>query len=144
MITRRPAGMRTASLALVATMIVAGCQGGDGPAAPVTLRCPAARVALCTDASRAAAVRAAATDAGTRLAPSLTNRDASEQLAVRLAGLEASLAAGEVTAARTALARAHAALAEARAALATHPGDAPDLDAIALTLDESAAVLADE
>ena len=145
MIIRRAAGMRTAPLALVATVVVAvGCQAGDGPTAPLTLRCPTARVPLCTDATRAAAVRAAATDAGSRLAPSLTNRDASVQLAARFPGLQASLAAGEVTGARAALARARAALAGARTGLATHPGDAPDLDAIALTLDEIAAVLADE
>ncbi|HEX8851795.1 MAG TPA: hypothetical protein VF761_19865 [Gemmatimonadaceae bacterium] len=145
MIIRRAACVRATPLALGATVFVAAaCQTGDGPTAPVALRCPTARVLLCTDASRAAAVHIAVTDAGARLVPSLTGRDAGEQLAARLSGLEGSLAAGEVTGARAALARAQSALADARAALASHPDDAPDLDAIALTLDEIASVLADE
>ncbi|NUR17907.1 MAG: hypothetical protein HOQ12_00090 [Gemmatimonadaceae bacterium] len=143
MIARHAARMRSILLALAGTALVAvGCQP-DGPTAPATLRCPGARVPLCTDATRAAAVHAAVSDAGSRLAPSLTSRDASAQLGEHLTGLEASLSAGDVTGARAALVRTRGALAEARAGLASHPGDAPDLDAIALTLDEIAAVLAD-
>jgi hypothetical protein len=89
------------------------------------------------DAAQATAVRAAAADAQLRLVPT---RDI---LGQRLAVIAARLGSGDVSGARAALAAARGALGESRARLATHPGDAADLAAIDLTLDQIAAVLGD-
>ena len=122
------------TLLLASTALAAAC--ADGPTAPRALGCPTARVPLCTDAARAAAVRAALDDASTRLVPTLANATARAGLAGRLPVLAARLDAGDVAGARTALAT-------ARAALAGEAADAPDLAAIQLTLAEIASALGD-
>ena len=142
MTMRTPRGR--ASLALItAALVGAGCQPGDGPAAPVALRCPTARVPLCTDRAQATAVRAAAADAELRLVPALESASSRDVFAQRLTVVTARLGSGDVSGARTALVAARGALADSRAQLSTNPGDAADLSAIELTLDQIAAVLGD-
>ena len=144
MIAHRGASSWRAPLAFLATTLFGvGCQGGDSPVAPGAQQCPSARVPLCMDAAQATAVRAAAADAQLRLAPALESAPARDIFDQRLTVVAARLGGGDVSGARAALGAARGALAESRAQLATHPGDAADLAAIELTLDQIAAVLRD-
>lgn len=142
MTMRTPPGRASLAL-LTATLVAAGCQAGDGPVAPAALQCPSARVPLCTDAEQASAVRAAAADAQLRLASALEDAPTRDMLGQRLTVVAARLGSGDVSGARAALVAARGALSESRAQIATHPGDAADLAAIELTLDQVAAVLGD-
>lgn len=133
-----------APLALLATTLFGvACQGGDNPVAPVAQQCPAARVPLCMDAVQATAVRAAADDAQRRLVPALESAPTRDLFGERLTMVAARLESGDVSGARTALVAARRALADCRAQLPTRPGDAADLAAIELTLDQISAVLGD-
>lgn len=133
-----------APLALLATTLFGvGCQGGDSPVAPGAQQCPSARVPLCTDAAQATAVRAAAADAELRLVPALQSASTRDFFGQRLTVVVSRLGSGDVSGARSALVTARGALADSRAQLSTHPGDAADLAAIELTLDQIAVVLGD-
>lgn len=140
----RGASSWRAPLALLATTLFGvGCQGGDSPVAPRAQQCPSTPVPLCTDAVAATAVRAAAADAELRLVPALESASSRDAFAQRLAVVAARLGSGDVSGARSALVAARGALTDSRAQLSTHPGDAADLAAIELTLDQVAAVLGD-
>ena len=133
-----------ALLALLATTLFGvGCQGGDSPAAPGAQQCPSAPVPLCTDAAQATAVRAAAVDAALRLVPALESASTRDVFGQHLTIVVSRLESGDVSGARSALVAARGALADSRAQLSTNPGDAADLAAIELTLDQVAAVLGD-
>lgn len=144
MISSRGRPSWRAPLTLLATTLFGvACQAGDGPVAPASQQCPSARVPLCTDPAQATAVRAAAADAQLRLVPTLESAPTRDIVGQRLTLVAARLGSGDVSGARAALAAARGALGESRAQLATHPGDAADLAAIELTLDQIAAVLGD-
>ena len=144
MISGRGGWSWRAPLALLATTLFGvGCQAGDSPIAPASQQCPGARVPLCMDAAQATAVRAAAADAQLRLVPTLESAATRDIVGQRLTVVAARIGSGDVSGARVALAAARGALGESRAQLATHPGDAADLAAIELTLEQIAAVLGD-
>ncbi|HET9002950.1 MAG TPA: hypothetical protein VFN39_03010 [Gemmatimonadaceae bacterium] len=144
MIGHRAGSSWGAPLALLATTLFGvGCQGSDSPVAPGAQECPSAPVPLCTDAAQATAVRAAAADAELRLVPALESASSRDVFAQRLTVVAARLGSGDVSGARTALVAARGALADSRAQLSTNPGNAADLSAIELTLDQIAAVLGD-
>jgi hypothetical protein len=144
MTTHRAGSGWRAPLALLATTLFGvACQGSDGPVAPTAQRCPTAPVPLCMDAVQAVAVRAATTDVQLRIVPALESAASRDTFGERLTLLAARVGSGDVSGARAALTAARGALAEARATLAAHPGDAADLAAIELTLDQIAAVLGD-
>jgi hypothetical protein len=144
MIAYRDVRGRWRSLAVVATTLLGvGCQGGDSPVAPASLRCPSAQVPLCMDAAQATAVRAAAADAQLRLIPALEGAPTRAVIGQRLTAVASRLDDGDVTGARIALSAARAALAESRAHLPSQPADAADLAAIELTLDQIAVVVGD-
>ena len=146
--TAHPRATRCAGLVtLFAAALVAACASADGPAAPAGLACPGAHVRLCTSPEYAAQVRAAVADAADRLAPALENAALRTALTDRMAILSVQLDAGEIGDARQTLRAIQAALAtaraDARAAAAAFANDAADLDAIAITIQETAAALAD-
>ena len=137
------AALRGAVGLLATALFGTACAGTDGPLAPTALQCPTARVPLCTDAAQATAVRAATADAQLRVVPALEGALARDVFGQRLTVVAARLGSGDVSGARAALAAARGALAESRAQLAAHPGDAADLAAIELTLDQITAILGD-
>ena len=144
MIAFRTGSSWQAPFALLATTLFGvGCQGGDSPVAPSVQQCPSAPVPLCMDAVQASAVRDATADAQLRLVPSLESTMTRDVFGQRLTVVATRLGSGDVAGARVALRAARVALTESRAQLAAHPGDAADLAAIELTLDQIDAVLGD-
>jgi hypothetical protein len=105
--------------------------------------CPSAPVPLCNGANAVAvaAARDGASDAAGRSVSALDNAAARAALASRLTQLESALAAGNVTRGREALRQSREALAAARGQLTAFPGDAADLAAIELALDQVALLL---
>jgi len=140
-IARRAAANAALVAGLAAALAAEACAGADGPVEPSALTCPTAGVALCADPVQAAAVRAAVTDAATRIAPTLNDARVRTALVDGLTTLSAQLEAGDVSRARQTLAAVDAALTSARAA---SRGDAAaDLDAIAAAVQETALTLAE-
>jgi hypothetical protein len=142
-IHRAGPGWRAPLALLATTLFGVACQGSDSPVAPSAQRCPTAPVPLCTDAVQATTVRAATADVQLRIIPALESAPSRDIIGQRLTLLAARVGSGDVSGARAALTAARGALTESRAQLATHPGDAADLAAIELTLDQIAAVLGD-
>lgn len=132
-------------LSLRGTLLVAigalsvGC--GDATS-PDELTCPSATAALCTaPAEVLTAAKATVSDIAVRSTKGLSNVTARTALATEAAALAAALQDGRVSRAREALDAARAAVADAKTRLSTHPGDAPDLSAIELSLLHAARLL---
>jgi hypothetical protein len=128
-------------IALVGAVGV-GC-GGDatGPVRPPEQTCPSVAVPICQDEERADVAREAVADLVGRIAPKLENPTARDALVTGLGQLAIEVGLGNVTAARRALTFSRESLNAALAQRATYPGDAPDLGAIELELDEMAVLL---
>jgi hypothetical protein len=136
---------RLAATALLGAAAYVGC-GGDatGPEHQQQDQvCPTASVPLCAavNSSAASSARESASDAASRSTPALENATARSALGAGLSQLDAALAAGNVTKALAALRATREALTSARAQLNSFPGDAADLAAIELTLDQVAPLL---
>ena len=133
--------LAAAALGVAACM---ACSDSTGPPPPPADEvCPSAPVPLCSsaNAAAAAAARDGASDAAGRSVPALDNAAARTALGARLNQLESALAAGNVTRGREALRQLREALAAARGQLGSFPGDAADLMAIELALDQVAPLL---
>ena len=146
--TRHPAsrvvqcGLVTAALSAV-TITCGGDKIASPPPPPADQVCPSAPVPLC-DAAKASAVSAAresTSDAAGRSTSALENGTARSALGAGLGQLDAALAAGNVTKALAALRLTREALTSARGQLNAFPGDAADLAAIELALDQVAPLL---
>jgi hypothetical protein len=125
---------RLSSMMLMAVAVsVTACGGKDTQVvAPTVQTCPAAAVPLCTDATGAAAVRAAITDAVTRLRPSLGTA-ATAAIGTELTTFKTALDAGNVSAARTSALALRASIATLRGTGALSP-DLVTLDALTLAI----------
>lgn len=119
---------------VLGAVIFGACGGGaDGPpVGPAVLACPTAAVPLCTDAARATIVRAALSDAVTRLRPSLGTA-AGAAVTAELSTLKAAVDAGSVGSGRSSADRLRAILATARGNATLTP-DLATLDAITLAI----------
>lgn len=120
---------------LVGSAALLGACGGGGdtpPVGPVVLSCPTAAVPLCTDATGATNVRAALTDAVTRLRPSL-GTTVSAAVAPELTVLKTAVDAGSITAARSSAERLRVSLTAARGNGILTP-DLVTIDAITLAI----------
>lgn len=128
--------VRPSRLVLASVLVLSATVGAcDGPSGPDTTRCPAAEVVLCTATPEAKAQTASALDdARERSLAAVGNRAVASRLEVELTDLAAALAAGQVGRARDLETAARASIDEGRAQLTSHPGDAPDLTAIELSL----------
>ena len=125
--------MRTGAL-LPALLVVLGCGSDDSSAPPPDLTCSTVAVPLCQDATTAQAVRIAASDAVTRLLPSLSQANQTA-LAPSITGLSDAVQAGDITEARAHLVALDSAILALRAGhLAPLDPDVPTLDALGVTL----------
>ena len=136
------AGRRAALVVAGATSLLGATLScgdkGPGPVQPIT--CPSANVPVCTPAT-ATAARDVTSDASSRSTPALENTTARSALGTNLGQLDAALANGNITDARAALGRVREAITAARAQLTQFPGDAADLTAIELQMDQVAPLI---
>jgi hypothetical protein len=124
----------SASSVLSIVSVLAACSSSPTSNNPPALTCPSAAVPLCSNATQAAAIKASAADATTRLLPSLSTSTRT-QVSGPLGDLQTALQAGDVTASRTAITALSTALAPLRtAALSPVSSDLATLDAIGLTM----------
>jgi hypothetical protein len=121
-------------ISVVCGAMLCACSGGADapPVGPVVLTCPTANVSLCTDATGAVNVRAALTDAVTRLRPSLSTT-ANGVVTTELSALKAAVDAGSISAARASAERLRTSIATLRGNAALTP-DLVTLDAITLAI----------
>jgi hypothetical protein len=144
--TKRAAA-KIAQRGLAAAALGAACIAcGDSPTQlqqqePPPLTCPSAGVPLCSSPAATAAARDGTSDAAARSTAALENTTARAALATNLGQLDAALGTQNITNARAALGRVRDAISAGRGQLNQFPGDAPDLAAIELLLDQVAALL---
>jgi hypothetical protein len=118
-------------------LALGACAGADAPTAPAEP--PAAAAArgpsLAVQGEPLAALRAAVSDATSRILPALGDGEAHAPLRAALARADQALAGDDAAALASSLRAARAALASERESAAADSGVAPDLDALLLVLD---------
>jgi hypothetical protein len=125
--------MRT-GLLMLALLVALGCGSDNSSAPPPDLTCSTVAVPLCQNPTTAQAVTTAATDAVTRLLPSLSQA-AQVSLGPSINGLSDAVEAGDITEARAHLVALDSAILALRVGhLAPLDPDVPTLDALGVTL----------
>jgi hypothetical protein len=130
---------------LLAALATAGIACGDPPTQPhpdeTCIGGSTVPYCSASNAPMAAAARDAASDAASRSTPALDNATTKSALGTSLSALNTALAEGNITQARAAVTNARNAIATGRSQLSSFPGDAADLAAIELALDQVAPLL---